>query len=306
MKLGMRLRELRRAAGLTMEELAEASGVSARAISDMERGHSRTPQPRTLAALASALKVSDQERRRLEADVSALRRGGTAARPGLCEPPRSVADFIGRADELAAVRRTAAEGDRGGPAPVVLVHGQAGVGKTTLALRAAEALRSDYPGDCLYVDLRGVDPAPPSAGDVAVRLLRALHVPARAVADSDEERCAQLRAVLRERRCLLVLDNAADEAQVRPLLPGAGSGPVLVTCRRVLSGLEGVRRLALAPLTPEESAALLRAVADQAARPSAAEDVAEVSRLCGHLPLALRIAGPRLSTRSGWSVRHLL
>ncbi|MFI6874868.1 ATP-binding protein [Streptomyces sp. NPDC050400] len=306
MKLGPRLRELRRAAGLTMEELAEASGVSARAISDMERGHSRTPQPRTLAALATALKVSDQERRRLEEDVRAQRRSGTAARPGLCEPPRVVADFTGRADELAAFRRTAADGDRGGPAPVVLVHGQAGVGKTTFALRAAEALRSNYPGGCLYVDLRGVDPAPPSAGDVAVRLLRALDVPARAVAASDEERCAQVRAALRERRCLLVLDNAADEAQVRPLLPGAGAGPVLVTCRRVLSGLEGVRRLALAPLTPEESAALLRTIADQAARPSAAEDVAEVSRLCGHLPLALRIAGTRLSTRSGWSVRHLV
>lgn len=306
MRLGMRLRELRQAAGLTMEELAEASRVSARAISDMERGHSRTPQPRTLTALASALKVSDQERRRLEEDVRALRRVGTDARPGPCEPPRSVADFIGRADELAAVRRTAADGDRGGPAPVVLVHGQAGLGKTTLALRAAEALRNDYPGGCLYVDLRGVDPAPPSGGDVAVRLLRALHVPARALAGSDEERCAQVRAVLRERRCLLVLDNAADEAQVRPLLPGVGAGLVLVTCRRVLSGLEGVRRLALAPLAPEESAALLRAVADQAALTSAAGDVAEVSRLCGHLPLALRIAGTRLSTRSGWSVRHLL
>ncbi|MGW5640345.1 ATP-binding protein, partial [Streptomyces sp. NPDC003832] len=306
MKLGMRLRELRRAAGLTLEELAEASGVSARAISDMERGYSRTPQPRTLAALAAALKVSDRERRRLEEDVRALRRGGTAARPGLCEPPRAVADFTGRADELAVVRRAAADGDRGGPVPVVLVHGQAGVGKTSFALRAAEVLRGDYPGGCLYVDLRGVDAVPPSAGDVAVRLLRALGVPSRAVAASDEERCAQVRAVLRERRCLLVLDNAAGEAQVRPLLPGAGGGLVLVTCRRVLSGLEGVRRLALAPLTPEESAALLRAVAEQAALPSAAGDVAEVSRLCGHLPLALRIAGTRLSTRSGWSVRHLV
>lgn len=306
MTMGKRLRELRRTAGMTLEELAEASGVSARAISDMERGHSRAPQPRTLAALAVALRVGNEERRRLEEDARALRRNTAAARPGPCEPPRAVPDFTGRVNELEAVRRTAADGARGGPAPVVLVHGQAGVGKTTVVLRAAEALRGDYPGGCLYVDLRGVDAAPPSAGDVAVRLLRALEIPVRAIAASDEERCAQLRAVLRERRCLLVLDNAADEAQVRPLLPGEGAGLVLVTCRRVLSGLEGVRRLALSPFTPEESAALLRTVADQAALPSAAADVAEVSRLCGHLPLALRIAGTRLSTRSGWSVRHLV
>ncbi|MGW0929013.1 AAA family ATPase [Streptomyces sp. NPDC002644] len=161
----------------------------------MERGHSLTPRSRTLAALAAALNVSVQERRRqLEEDVRALRRGGTAARPGLCEPPRAVADFTGRADELAVVRRAAADGDRGGPVPVVLVHEQAGVGKTTLALRAQE-------------------------------------VPSGAVASSDEERCAQVRAALRERRCLSVLDNDADEAQVRPLLPGAG-GFVLAACRR--------------------------------------------------------------------------
>ncbi|MGY0020640.1 ATP-binding protein [Streptomyces sp. YJ-C3] len=306
MTLGKRLRQLRRVAGMTLEELAEASGVSARAISDMERGHSRAPQPRTLAALAGSLGVAEDERRRLEEDARALRRSSAAARPGPCELPRAVRDFTGRVRELDVLRRAAADGARGGPTPVVLVHGQAGVGKTTVVLRAAEAIRDDYPGGCLYVDLRGVDPAPPAAGDVAVRLLRALDISARAVAASDEERCAQLRAVLRERRCLVILDNAADEAQVRPLLPGEGAGLVLMTCRRVLSGLEGVRRLALSPFTPQESAALLRTVADQAAEPSAADDVAEVSLLCGHLPLALRIAGTRLSTRSGWSVRHLV
>ncbi|MFD3450810.1 helix-turn-helix domain-containing protein [Streptomyces sp. NPDC058691] len=305
MALGKRLRELRRIAGMTMEELAEASGVSARAISDMERGHSRAPQPRTLTALAAALRLGEEERRRLEEDARALRRH-TAARPGLCEPPRTVPDFTGRVDELAQVRRFAMGNGPGGPAPVVLVHGQAGVGKTTFVLRAAETFRGDFPGGCLYVDLRGVDPAPPSAGDVAVRLLRALGVPSSGVAGSDEERCGQLRALLRDRRCLLLLDNAADEAQVRPLLPGVGAGLVLVTCRRMLSGLDGVRRLALGSLSPEESAALLRTIAGQAAAPSAADDVAEVSRLCGHLPLALRIAGTRLSTRSDWTVRHLV
>ncbi|MGY0490383.1 ATP-binding protein [Streptomyces sp. WG-D5] len=306
MAVGQRLRQLRRTAGMTLEELAGASGVSARAISDMERGHSRAPQPRTLAALATALKVSEEERRRLEEGARAMRRSTAAARPGPCEPPRAAPDFTGRTGDLEAIRRAAAHGARGGPAPVVLVHGQAGVGKTTVVLRAAEELRGDYSGGCLYVDLRGVDASPPSAGDIAVRLLRALQVPVRAIAAPDDERCAQLRAVLRERRCLLVLDNAADEAQVRPLLPGEGAGLVLVTCRRMLSGLEGVLRLALSPFAPHDSAALLRKVAGRTATPSAAQDVEELCRLCGHLPLALRIAGTRLSTRSGWSVRHLV
>ncbi|MGW4461822.1 helix-turn-helix domain-containing protein [Micromonospora sp. NPDC004704] len=306
MPLGQRLRELRRAAGMTMEQLAEASGVSTRAISDVERGQIRAPQPRTLAALSTALGVIDEEHRRLEDAARALRMHTAAARTHLCEPPRAVTDFVGRKPELEVVRRHAAADTRGGPMPVVLVHGQAGLGKTAFAVRAAELLRESFPGGCLYLDLRGVDPVPPSAGEIAAQLLRALRVSPRRIADSDEDRCSQLRATLRDRRCLLALDNAADETQVRPLLPGAGANFVLLTSRRVLGGLEGVLRVGLSPLAPNESAALLIAIAGQAGQPAAAADVEAVSRLCGHLPLALRIAGTRLANRSGWTIRHLV
>jgi tetratricopeptide (TPR) repeat protein/transcriptional regulator with XRE-family HTH domain len=291
---------------MTMEQLSEASGVSVRAISDMERGHIRAPQPRTLAALAGALRVTGAERRRLEEDARALRMHTAAARPRLCEPPRAVTDFVGRCAELDLVRHAAETGSDSSPVPVVVVHGQPGVGKTAFAVRAADLLRDRFPDGRLHVDLRGVDPEPATAGEAATMLLKALDVNPRRIGSTDEERCSQVRATLRDRRCLLVLDNAADEAQLRPLLPGAGPGLVVVTSRRMLGGLEGVLRIGLAPLEPAESAALLRAIAGQAADPAAAGDVETVSRLCGHLPLALRIAGTRLANRSGWTVGNLV
>ncbi|BCY12415.1 hypothetical protein L3i22_075030 [Actinoplanes sp. L3-i22] len=291
------MRDLRRAAGLTMEQLAEASGVSARAISDMERGHSRAPQARTLVALTDVLGPG------LE-DTARQQRGQSAGRPRLCELPRAINDFVGRADELDRLRRHALAGL--GPAPVAVVHGQPGLGKTALAVRLADQLRDRYTDGVLYLDLRGTDAEPMAVGDALVRLLRALEVSSRRISETDDERSSQLRAVLGERRCLLVLDNAGSEAQVRPLLPAEGGSLAVVTSRRVLSGLDGVERIALAPLAPHESAAFLRAIAVQAADPRAAAEVEAVARFCGHLPLALRIAGTRLATRPAWTVEHLV
>jgi tetratricopeptide (TPR) repeat protein/transcriptional regulator with XRE-family HTH domain len=281
-----------------MEQLSEASGVSVRAISDMERGHSRTPQPRTLAALATALGLGDDEHRAFAASAREVRMRTTDTRPRLCEPPREVADFIGRAAEADRIAENTGR--------VIVVHGQPGVGKTALAVHAAARLRGEFPDGWLHLDLRGVDAEPVEPGEAARQLLRALDVSARRIADSADERCSQARAELGERRCLLVLDNAADEAQLRPLLPGAGGSMVLITSRRMLGGLEGVLRIGLGPLTPAESAGLLRAIAEQAGDPSAAGQVDEVARLCGHLPLALRIAGTRLATRSAWTVGNLV
>ncbi|MDR7275355.1 helix-turn-helix domain-containing protein [Catenuloplanes atrovinosus] len=296
--LGARLRALRHAAGLTLEQLAEASGISARAISDMERGHSRTPQARTLAALATALRADPDA-------LGAGRETRTGGRPRQHDLPRAVADFVGREDELARVRAHAATAGPG-PAPVVVVHGQGGLGKTALAVRAAGELAGAYPDGRFHVDLRGAGADPLPAGEALLRLLRALDVPPRRISGSDDERAAQLRDALRDRRCLLLLDNAADEAQVRPLLPGDGRCLTVITSRRALAGLEGVLRIALSPLAPEESAALLGRIAGQAADPAVAADVGRVAQLCGHLPLALRIAGTRLASRPAWTVENLV
>ncbi|GGN85641.1 hypothetical protein GCM10010112_66280 [Actinoplanes lobatus] len=302
-----RLRTLRRAAGLTIEQLAERSGVSARAISDMERGHSRAPQARTLAALVGGLGLDDKAGAGLTAAAKQARFPSPAGRPRLGEPPRGVTDFVGRQAEIEIVRhaaRQAVDGD--GLPPVVVVHGQPGLGKTALAVRAANELRADFPDGCLHVDLRGVDATPLTSGDALLRLLRALGVRPDQVADSDDERCAQLRGILHDRRCLLLLDNAGSEAQVRPLLPAGGRCLIIVTSRRTLGGLEGVLRIALPPLTREESAGLLRSLAIQAANPQTAPLVDQVTDLCGHLPLALRIAGTRLASRPQWTVWQLI
>ncbi|MCZ7420044.1 helix-turn-helix domain-containing protein [Verrucosispora sp. WMMA2121] len=300
---GSRLRALRRAAGSTLEELAQASGVSIRAISDMERGHTGAPQTRTLAALARALGLNSDERRQLDEAARAGRSIGGAGSPRLGGLPRLVPDFVGRTTELDLVRRHVAVDH--GPPPVVVVHGQAGLGKTTFAVRAADELTARFPDGHFYVDLRGTETQPMAVGEALSRLLRALGVNPRRIGGTDEERSRQLRAVLHDRRCLLLLDNAASEAQVRPLLPGPAPGLVLVTSRRTLGGLDGVLRIPLTPLAPAESAQMLAAIAGQATDPAVTNEVEDVSRLCGYLPLALRIAGTRLATRPGWTVAHL-
>lgn len=298
---GERLRTFRRGAGLTIEELAEASGVSARAISDMERGHSRAPQARTLAALADALALKDDDRDGLIEQARSGRSDSTAGRPRTGRLPRGVGDFVGRAGELTLIWERSEQASADRPTAVILVHGSGGLGKTALAIQAAEQLQGRFPDDPLYLDLRGMDAAPLTSGEALNRLLRALDVNPRSIADDVDERSSQLRALLRERRCLVVLDNAADEAQVRPLLPGLGAGLVLMTSRRTLGGLDGILRIGLPPLSDAESAQLLETIAGSA--PTA--DVSAVTAMCGNLPLALRIAGTRLASRPGWTMNNL-
>ncbi|MFE7506071.1 ATP-binding protein [Promicromonospora sp. NPDC057488] len=304
---GTYLRSLRQGAGLTIEDLSHLSGVSVRAIGDMERGVSRGPQRRTVQALAGALALDEAQRAEL-ADAARAGRPRTAGQapepPASSGLPRGLADFVGRTAELDLVCERGRTASADGPPPVVVLHGAGGLGKTACAVRAAELLSDDFPDGRLYVDLRGVDLEPMPATEALRRLLRAAGLDPRAIAEDEQERAGQFRAVLAERRCLVVLDNAADEAQVRPLLPGQGAGMVLVTSRRALSGLEGVTRVPLAPFTPEESARLLAAVAHQGAD-EPEPGTARVAELCGHLPLALRIAGTRLASRPGWTMGQL-
>lgn len=224
--------------------------------------------------------------------------------------PPDVGDFTGRKAERAVISaaltgRAIAREDADGVVPVVALTGQGGVGKTTLTVHAAHRLAGAYPGGQLFASLAGAQPVPAEPDEVLARFLRALGVPGRAVPDAGEERGAMYRSLVAGRKILVVLDDAADEAQVRPLLPGAASCAVIVTSRARLGGLAGARQVDLAPLPAEDGCLLLEQIAGPeraAAEPGAAR---ELVALCAGLPLALRIAGSRLASRPHWSIGEL-
>ncbi|GLW25374.1 hypothetical protein DI270_008030 [Microbispora triticiradicis] len=221
-----------------------------------------------------------------------------------CHLPPDIGDFTGR-HELTDSLRQCLTGAQDPPAtPVVALYGRAGAGKTTLAVHVAHSLGEVFAHGRLYVDLHGTRPRPADPADALARLLTALGVAARALPDGLEERGRLFRAVLADRRVLVVLDDAASEEQVRPLLPGGPGCAVLVTSRRRPAGLSA-RAVRVDALGPASAAALLGRIAGPervAARPAV---VAEIVRLCGHLPLAVRIAGERLAQREHWSPEHL-
>ena len=250
-------------------------------------------------ALLSELGVEpDPELRQLEhrvraADPSPAPAAVVAGPPG--QLPPTIADFTGRRAEEAALSGLLSRG--GGTPRVCVVTGLAGVGKTTLAVQVAHRLRRRFPDGQLFVDLDGVGQRPPRAVTVLASLLRGLGVDGAAIPPGLAERVALYRARLADRRVLVLLDNAAGEAQVRPLLPSGGGCGAIVTSRMPLSGLEAARGLPLAVLATDEAVSLLAAVAGAdrvAAEPEAAADIVG---LCGCLPLAVRIAGARLVRR---------
>ncbi|MET1075684.1 MAG: BTAD domain-containing putative transcriptional regulator [Umezawaea sp.] len=201
--------------------------------------------------------------------------------------PDDIPDFVGRRDELVRIH---------GGARVVVISGQPGAGKTTLAVRGVRTSPSVFPGGRLYVDLRGsrqpVDPF-----DVLGGFLRALGVAAADVPSRLDERVGQYRTITAARAVVVVLDDAAGERQVRPLLPGGERSRCVVTTRRRLSALETAEHLGMPVLDEAEGLALLA----RAAGGRVAEDplaAREVLRLCGHLPLAVRIVGARLAARA--------
>ncbi|WP_049558552.1 XRE family transcriptional regulator [Nonomuraea sp. SBT364] len=302
---GLLLRSLRQVAQLTIEELSHASGVSVRAIGDMERGVSRGPQRRTVEALAEALRLDDARRVELAEAARAGRPRPSGPVAGACELPREAGDFTGRARELELLRHLAEQAGTGEAAVAATISGTAGIGKTALAVHAARHLAELFSDGRFYVDLRGMDSAPPAPGSVLSRLLKALGVAEQRIPGDDEERAGLYRALLNDRRCLIVLDNAADEGQVRPLLPASGPGMTIITSRRSLGGLEGVRQVPLTELSNEEAAKLLESIVGKQRIAADPDSTAELARLCGNLPLAVRIAGNRLQSRPGWTIGQL-
>jgi transcriptional regulator with XRE-family HTH domain len=300
------LRGHRRAARLTLEQLAEVSGVSVRTLSDMERGRSKGPQQRTVTALADALVLDGDARKQFAELARDGRLRDHWTRPaGVGELPRLVDDFTGRAAELAWIRELAyAEGPAGG-AVVGLITSSGGMGKTTLAVRAAYELRPSFPGGVLFLDLLGMSPQPMAADEALRLLLRALGTADEQVPGDVQGRASLYRALLRDRRALIVLDNAGSEEQVRPLLPGESPSRVVITAKRSLAGLEGVHRLVLEPLALPEARELLSGILGSRGDFDREPALARLTELCEGLPLALRIIGNRLVSRPGWDAAAL-
>ncbi|MGW2014754.1 helix-turn-helix domain-containing protein [Streptomyces sp. NPDC001927] len=300
------LRDHRRAARLTLERLAEVSGVSARTLSDMERGRSKGPQARTVTALADALKLDDSDRTRLiELARDGRLRDHWARQSGACELPRMVEDFTGRAEELIWLSELVYVESSPGVGVVGLITGSAGLGKTTFAVRAAHSVRASFPDGVLFLDLLGMSQRPLSADDALRQLLRALGTADQNIPGDPHERASLYRSLLRDKHVLVVLDNAASEEQVRPLLPGGGASRALITTRRLLAGLEGVRRLVLGPLPLSESTELLTGILGERSARDKESTLTRLAELCGGLPLALRIIGNRLLSRPDWDSAQL-
>jgi tetratricopeptide (TPR) repeat protein len=232
---------------------------------------------------------------------------GSSSRRAPAQLPADVADFTGRAGPLERLCGlvSGARQRANDAVTVAVVAGTPGLGKTTLAVHAAHRLRPDFPDGQLYVSLRGGSDHPVPADEVLARFLRDLGVDGARVPVDPEERAAMYRTRLAERQMLIVLDDARDAAQVRPLLPGTGSSAVIVSSRHRLSDLAGSRLIDLDVLDEGEAAELFTRIigTDRAeAEPGPVHDVLGV---CAGLPLAIRIAGARLAARRAWTVRTL-
>ncbi|MFI2424817.1 AfsR/SARP family transcriptional regulator [Streptomyces sp. NPDC018955] len=246
------------------------------------------------------------------------------ADPGLAEPsapmaepvavsvrpaqlPATVPDFTGRASfvrELSDVLASAS-GDEARVMAVSALAGIGGVGKTTLAVHVAHAARASFPDGQLYVDLQGAGSRSAEPETVLGAFLRALGTADSAIPDSLEERAALYRSVLDGRKVLVLLDNARDAAQVRPLLPGTAGCAALVTSRVRMVDLAGAHLIDLDVMSPEEALALFTRIVGEERVASEREAALDVVAACGFLPLAIRIAASRLAARRTWTVSAL-
>ncbi|MBV2151259.1 tetratricopeptide repeat protein [Kitasatospora sp. SUK 42] len=316
---GALLREFRLRVGLTQDELADRSGVSAHSISVLEAGR-RRPRLSSVTRLADALELEPNGRTRLIAAahgraapaaptvsavsaVSPASAGPPPARPlgsgSICQLPSDTRLFTGRSqelDQLLALAERAPEGSDAGMVVISAIDGMGGVGKSALAIRAAHRVRAGFPDGQLFIDLHGHTPGTPplGVGEALDWLLRSLGVPPRQIPQDVGQRAAFYRDRLADTRTLIVLDNAASTAQVRPLLPGTPGSLVLITSRKRLIGLDDAQILRLDVLPDAEAVALLHAGAGPGRIPADHPRIAELVALCGRLPLAIRITAARL------------
>jgi transcriptional regulator with XRE-family HTH domain len=294
------LRELRAVAGLTQEELAGAAGVSVRSVRELERGRVATPQKETVRLLAGALGLTGPVRAEFEAVARSRPAAGGAAVPARTLP-RDIASFTGRQQELAELM--AAVADAGGVVGIHAIGGMAGVGKTAFAVHAAHRLADRFPGGQIFLALHGHTPGqqPVDPTDALASLLLTVGVAPAQIPPGLAARMALWRDRLAGRQLLLVLDDAAGSEQVLPLLPGTGGSLVLVTSRRQLSALEDATAVSLDTLPAGDAAGLLVRLAGRPGLGAGDPGIAEITRLCGYLPLAIGMVARQLRHHPAWT-----
>jgi tetratricopeptide (TPR) repeat protein/transcriptional regulator with XRE-family HTH domain len=321
-KLAGALRQLRRRHArwncdtkLTYRELAAKSGYAHGVIGDYFSGKILPPTDRldVLAHLLGATEderrmlatardwIEERRRRRREPAPRQPRTADAAARRTL---PRDIAAFTGRETELHELERMAVPAQEAG---ICVIGGMAGVGKTALGVHAAHRLAARFPDGHFFLPLHAHTPGqqPVAPADALASLLLTTGVSAGSIPPGLEPRAAMWRDYLADKRVLLLLDDAAGHEQVRPLLPGTARSLVLVTSRRRLAALEDARTISLGPLSPGEAVKLLIRLAARDGLSPDDSAMAQITALCGYLPLAVAMLGRQLHHHPTWSAASL-
>jgi tetratricopeptide (TPR) repeat protein/transcriptional regulator with XRE-family HTH domain len=304
------VRANRRRLGLTQEELAVSAGLSVRSIRKIEAGQVSSPRPATVRLLADAFGLAGIDRERF-CQTAAGEPDTPPAQPNVpMQLPADVSAFTGREEQLAYMDALlAGASDQPNAVIVSALSGTAGVGKTALAVHWAHQIRDRFPDGQLFVDLHGHTHgvAPVEPGEALDRILRALGVPGEQIPADVDDRAALYRSRLAGEQVLIMLEDAAAEDQVTPLLPGIPGCLVLVTSRRRLAGLHHAHTVSLDALPLADAVTLFAGTTGgQRLASEPPQLLVEAVQLCDRLPLAICIAAARLRTHPSWPLAHLV
>jgi tetratricopeptide (TPR) repeat protein len=231
----------------------------------------------------------------------------SAAPTAVSTLPRGVPSFTGRDHDVRELVARIVAADQQDASAIHVVNGMPGVGKTAFAVHVAQQVADRFPDGHLFLELRGHTPGqqPVTPAEALGSLLLAIGVAARHVPAELDDRARMWRGRLAGRKMLLVLDDVVDHEQVRPLLPGTPGCQVVLTSRRRLPGLEDAQPLPLTVLSPEQAVEMFVRLTHRAAGDQDRNRIAELVRLCGHLPLAIALTAGRLRSHPTWDVRYL-
>lgn len=333
---GDKLERLRKDRFLSRQALASASGVPYATIRDLEHGKTQAPRLSTIKSLADALELRDAERSEFlasarerarhyprkpagqaaEKEPNAKESNGaaTSGRAVARTLPRDIGSFVGRETEMRKLLHAARGAERaGGIGGLFAIEGMGGIGKTTLAVHAAYKIIEDFPDEFpdghIFLDLRGYSQGVPAltAHQALRALLLMLNVSNDKIPDDRALREQLYRSTVADKSALIILDNANDAAQVKPLLAGTAKCSVIVTSRASLRSLDDARVLSLGTLPEADAIDLFCSVAAREHEaPGDANLAAEIVRLCGYLPLGIRMVAARLSRRPALGMANVL